>query len=427
MVKENAGLEDWLSYISQLHPATIELGLERLRQVQQRMPPLGQARIVTVAGTNGKGSTVAMLASALQQSGFKVGAYTSPHILRFNERIRILGHDVEDAALVQAFVQIEALRQDIPLTYFEFTTLAALLLLAQAELDVLVLEVGLGGRLDAVNIVDADIAIITSIGLDHMAWLGDTVEAIGREKAGILRTAKTALLGRQMPQSVYAEASRIGAPGMRVDQDFGIRQGSLTLKYLDQLVTFPLPLTSRLPDNNIALALQAFACVVAHSEWSLEQFSAHLQKLLPVILSLPIPGRLEQVCQCPEVILDVGHNPHAAAFLATWLASRKKIDQRCIAVFSALDDKDVGGVVAAMADHVDVWYLASLNCDRAMALDRLQQQVQSQSGNVLSFADLETALAEALAQATLDHSLVLVFGSFYVVEQAKIILGAKQP
>lgn len=405
-----------------MHPAEIELGLERVRQVYERMPRLLTATVVTVAGTNGKGSTVAMLEAALLQSGAKVGAYTSPHILRFNERIRIQGIDVDDAALVQAFEVVDKARQHVALTYFEFTTLAAFHLLAQAGLDVVVLEVGMGGRLDAVNIVDPDIAIITSIGLDHQAWLGDTLDAIGREKAGILRSGRLALLGWNMPPSVYQEVERVGATVRCFGSDFLCRQPLLELALEDEKLSFDLPIVSRFPDNNIALAMQAFAMVWQMQGRPLDQFVPMLHALLPSILTLPVPGRLEQVSTSPEVILDVGHNPHAAVFLAQWLLTRKRPGQRCLAVFSALQDKDVMGVVAALTAQVDTWFIAPLTCERAMSGELLYQRVQTQAQNVLSFAHFDDALAQALAQATSDHSLVLVFGSFHVVEQAKILL-----
>lgn len=420
--KQPAALAGWLERISQLHPAEIELGLERVRQVYQRMPKRLMATVVTVAGTNGKGSTVAMLETALLQSGSKVGAYTSPHILRFNERIRIQGVDVDDAALVQAFVEVDTARQHVALTYFEFTTLAAFHLLAQAGLDVVVLEVGMGGRLDAGNIIDPNIAIITSIGLDHQAWLGDTVDAIGREKAGILRAGKPALLGRDMPSSVFEVAADIGAKVCCFGPDFMCCQPLLELVLAEEKLRFDLPVASRFPDNNIALSMQAFALVWTLLQRPPDQFAPTLSALLPSILTLPIPGRLEQICTAPDVILDVGHNPHAAAFLAQWLATRKRPEQRCLAVFSALQDKDVAGVVATLASQIDTWYIAPLTCERAMPGDQLYPRVQTQARNVLSFAHFDDALAQALAQAASDHSLVLVFGSFHVVEQAKTIL-----
>ena len=422
MLTEKAGLADWLAHISQLHPAEIELGLERVHQVYRRMPTPLTATVVTVAGTNGKGSTVAMLEAALLQSGVSVGAYTSPHILRFNERIRIHGVDVDDAALVQAFAEVDAARQDVALTYFEFTTLAAFSLLAQADLDVVVLEVGMGGRLDAVNIIDADIAIITSIGLDHTDWLGATVELIGREKAGIMRAGRPVLLGQNLPGSVFEEAARINAQVCCFDQDFTCHPPLLELSIAAGKVRFDLPVTSRFPDNNIALAMQAFALLWTLLKRPIDQFAATMRQLLPSILTLPVPGRLEQVRTTPEVILDVGHNPHAAQFLAQWLATRKRPDQRCLAVFSALQDKDVGGIVATLKAQIDTWYIAPLTCERAMPGDLLRQEVQTQTQNVLSFAHFDEALAHALAQAASDHSLVLVFGSFHVVEQAKTIL-----
>lgn len=422
MLTQTSGLADWLAQISQLHPSGIELGLERVRQVYWRMPRPLTARVVTVAGTNGKGSTVAMLEAALLQSGIKVGAYTSPHILRFNERIRIHGVDVEDAALVQAFVEVDAARQDIALTYFEFTTLAAFCLLAQAGLDVVVLEVGMGGRLDAVNIIDPDIAIITSIGLDHTDWLGATVELIGREKAGIMRERRPVLLGQGMPDSVFDKAARIHAHVYCFNREFTCHQPILELSFAADKVRFDLPVNSRFPDNNIALAMQAFALLWSLLQRPVDLFAPTMRQILPSILTLPVPGRLEQVSATPEVILDVGHNPHAAQFLEKWLATRKRPGQRCLAVFSALQDKDVDGIVATLKSQIDTWYIAPLTCERAMASDLLRQRVQTQTQNVLSFAHFDAALTQALTQATSDHSLVLVFGSFHVVEQAKTLL-----
>ncbi len=435
-----AALADWLDYISGLHSTEIELGLQRLSEVAQRMPALAKAFVpftevcidaaprrpvcVTVGGTNGKGSTVAMLEHALLRQGLRVGAYTSPHIHVFNERVMLQGAWVSDAALVAAFEVVENARGGISLTYFEFTTLAALQVFAEAQLDVVILEVGLGGRLDAVNIVDADLAILTSVDLDHMEWLGDTVEQIGAEKAGIFRAGQAILLGEAMPQSVLTRARSLTAAVVQVGEGLREEGGQVHLPWPQPgLVCDSTGMRSgHLPQNNVLLALQASAWVLAPRLGDKALLQTTLQHLLPSLASLAVPGRLERHPCYAHLYLDVGHNPHAARYLARFIARTRAPGQACHVVYSALRDKDSQGVASALATEVDEWYVAPLDSERAKPLADIQAAVQPLARSMRSFETLPQALAAALDSARQSQALLLVFGSFYVVEQAKQML-----
>ena len=423
-------LNQWLDAIQALHPNEIDLGLERLRIVAQRLG-LGRPAplVITVAGTNGKGSTVAMLEAIFSAAGYRVGTYTSPHILVFNERIRIAGVMVTDEILCEAFERIVAARQDVPLTYFEYTTLAGLLLLEEAALDVAILEVGLGGRLDAVNLVDADIAVITSIGLDHQDWLGDTRELIGREKAGILRSARPAVCGDlQMPVSIAEAAERLGAPLYRQGQEFGYAlvgaddatpswawwgaDGAGGVRRIDGL---PLP---ELDVINAATALQAVA---------LQPLPVPHDALVHALSGLGLPGRFQRV-QDPrhpvELRMDVAHNPHAAAMLASKLAARSKRPAVNVrqgqgglvrAVVAMMSDKDHAGYHAALESEVDIWYITAFDqprCENAGRLLELMQQAGARTRG--PFDNVAQAYEAAWQEADRDD-LILVTGSFVTV------------
>lgn len=408
-------LESWLEHISSLGTAEIELGLERVNTVWQRLAYSKPAPlVVTVAGTNGKGSTVAMLECLLLGAGYSVGVYTSPHIVRYNERVRINGLEASDDCLCSGFAMVEAARGDTPLSYFEFGTLAALASIAQSEPDVAILEVGLGGRLDAVNIVDADLMAITSIGLDHQDWLGATVDAIGYEKAGIMRSQKPVVLGQDMPTSVLEHAEAVGATVYGYGVAFGYLQdtGMCWLSDGQEKVSFPNS-GSTLPLNNRLIVLQLF---------SLIHDVVDLTAAFSLISGLKVPGRLESPVDYPNVYMDVGHNPHAAAYLAGVLDSMKSGGLRVHAVYSALIDKDAFGVAQALSSVVDHWYLCQLEVERAMPLATLKESVSACSKSVSTFGDFERALNEAL-EASENRDVVLIFGSFYVVESAKAVFS----
>lgn len=412
-------LADWLSYLEQLHPSAIDMGLERSRIVLQR---LGLARIaprvITVTGTNGKGSTCAFIASLLQGQGLKVGVYSSPHLLRYNERVQIAGVEASDAQLCEAFAVVEAARGDTSLTYFEMGTLAAFWLFQQAGLDALVLEVGLGGRLDAVNLLDADIAVVTSIGIDHADWLGDSRESVAFEKAGILRAAKPALCGDiDPPQPLLDQVALLDAPFFLRGRDYDLSVGEQGWSWYglndhgEVLRLSQLPLLD-LPMENAALALQVYA--VMQLPWQPEAISKAL-------LQTRVTGRLDRRMfnwqgKSLTLLLDVGHNPHAADYLAQRLASRALPGKR-LAVFGLLADKDLSGVVGPLLSEVDNWAVASLPTSRSREVAELQAHLQHCGAQVVAYASVQAAL-EAQCEQAADGDEVLLFGSFYCVAEA---------
>ena len=412
-------LAEWLSYIEQQHPATIDMGLERVRAVATAMG-LGQPapHTIVVGGTNGKGSTVAFIEAIARAAGWKVGAYTSPHLLRYNERVRIDGEDASDAALIAAFNAIEDARGSTTLTYFEYGTLAALHLFAQAGLDLAVLEVGLGGRLDAVNIVDADVAVITTVDIDHADWLGEDREAIGVEKAGIIRGWKPVILGEtDPPSSVLARAYLLGANAIRGGSDFfadTIDAQHWSWRDVGFRIELPMPaLRGPIQLRNAASAIAALRA---------------LDKPLPRaaivegVAQARIRGRLQAFERDGvEVLVDVGHNPQAARELAAALKAAT-ITGRTVAVFAALQDKDVVGVVEALADRVDGWHLAGLEGARAQSATALLARLAgTAAAAAATHDDVDTALQQALSAAQAGDR-VLVFGSFHTAAQALLWL-----
>lgn len=425
-------LDEWLSYIAASHPSEIELGLDRIKRVWHNLSKTGRVarQQVLVAGTNGKGSTVAMIEQALVSMGCSVGSYTSPHITHYNERVKVQGEPLCDEDICSGFAAVEAARGDVPLTYFEFGTLAALWNLSAANLDVVVLEIGLGGRLDAVNIVDADIAAITSIALDHADWLGTDLEQIGREKAGIIRPNSPVVIGAQVTKSVYETASNLGAPVRAYGRDFYLDDEQAVFDISGELIRLEWP-GSVLPSSNVLVAVQTLVLLqkalsqkVAVSEQdSLAQKivgpiwpgSNELQVLVEQAAATCIPGRLEAVTGHDSVFLDVGHNPQAAEHLRAFLARQGKT---VYAVYSALSDKDVEGVVTILSECVDKWFVAPLKADRAMPLNTLEKKVGPVAKDMVSFARFEEAISAA-TESSSEEVVVLIFGSFFVVEAAK--------
>lgn len=417
-------LADWLSYLEQLHPSAIDMGLERSQVVLQRLG-LGRLapRVITVTGTNGKGSTCAFIAALLQAQGLKVGVYSSPHLLRYNERVQIAGVEATDAMLCEAFAVVEAARGDTSLTYFEMGTLAAFWLFQQAGLDALVLEVGLGGRLDAVNLLDADIAVVTSIGIDHADWLGDSRESVAFEKAGIFRAGKPALCGDlDPPQPLLDQVALLDTPFFLRGRDYDLSTNAQEwswhgLNHLGAVVSLEnLPLLD-LPMENAALALQAYALM--QLPWQPEVISQALQQTR-------VAGRLDRRVlnwqgKSLTLLLDVGHNPHAAEYLAQRLANRPVPGKR-LAVFGLLADKDLPGVVAPLLSEVASWAVAPLPIGRTRAAAELHAHLHSRGVRVTAHADVQAALEAQCAQAV-DGDEVLVFGSFYCVAEALDWLG----
>lgn len=428
----NKSLAQWLEFISNTHTSEIEMGLDRIKSVYSSLSlePL-HAKIVLVAGTNGKGSTVAMIESGLLALGYKVGAYTSPHILSYNERVRINGLNVEDSALIQAFEHVEYVRGDTPLTYFEYGTLAAFDILFSVDLDVIVLEIGLGGRLDAVNIVDPDISIISSIGIDHSDWLGNTLEEIGAEKAGILRQGSLFIGGENLPSTILETSKSLSCRVLLCRNDFDIvlNDGidtSISLKIDSEEQIFNGFPTISLPENNILISMQAITNIYSLlSGQNLDQ-----QKYASIVKAfnlLKLPGRLEKIelKNGQEVYIDVGHNPHAAEFLKSFLLKKTLEGKKIQIVYSSLADKDVSGIMDILSPLVDRCILAPLKTDRAMTLDYLIDYAdKSKMRNVLSFPTVEKAIEDALYYSLESAKrnkpiLTLIFGSFYIVEAAK--------
>ncbi|PPU92961.1 bifunctional tetrahydrofolate synthase/dihydrofolate synthase [Xanthomonas albilineans] len=408
-------LSDWLTYIEQQHPLAIAMRLERLRAVAARMGLTRPAkRVITVGGTNGKGSTVAFIESIARAGGWAVGSYTSPHLLRYNERVRIGGEEASDAQLIAGFVAVEAARGDTPLTYFEYSTLVALWLFEQSGLDLAVLEVGLGGRLDAVNVVDADVAVITTVDIDHTEWLGSDREAIGTEKVGIARPWKPLVLGEiDPPSSVLRHAYAIGASVLRAGSDFFHEPlDAERWRWRDVGTELSLPLPQLRASVQLANAATAIAALRA------------LRKSLPRsayaegIAAARLGGRLQSCMRDGvEVLVDVGHNPQAARVLAASLQAQPVVGATRV-VFAALGDKDAVGVVKALEGQVDAWHLAGLSGVRGQSGVQLRERLAGTAAAVAVVAEnVVQALQQALQQAR-PGDRVLVFGSFHTAADA---------
>lgn len=409
-------LPAWLAHWEQLHPVGIDMGLARVREVAERMGLVRGGRlqgerspqVITVAGTNGKGSTVALLASLAHAHGKRAGSYTSPHLIHYNERVTLDGEPASDALLVQGFVQVEEARRAVPeisLTYFEAGTLCALWCLAQSALDVVVLEVGLGGRLDAVNIIDADVAIVTTIAQDHAGFLGNDIAQIGREKAGIFRAGRPAVLGSQtLPSSVAETAAALPAPVYALGEAFSrtpLEHGAWSFQgsSVPSLTALPDP---GLPLDNAATALQAL---------TLAGIALAPQAVAAALEQVSLPGRMQwrgQWC------LDVGHNPHAAAYVAERFKALPEGGRRwCL--LGMLDDKDAAGVIAALKPVISDWVCVSLDGPRGRDANALAKDVAAQGGRVHHCAGSPEAGAEWLGERLADDDIVLVAGSFFTV------------
>lgn len=410
-------LAEWLAWQERLHPTEIELGLERVRSVLQRLGHEGLGcPLITVAGTNGKGSSVAMLEAVYHAGGYRVAAYTSPHLLRYNERIRIDGAPVSDQALIQAFERVDQARGDTSLTYFEFGTLAAIDLFARAALDVVILEVGLGGRLDAVNVLDADVALITPIALDHADWLGHDREAIGREKAGIMRAGRPAVCADPAPPASLAQhAKEVGATWYCLGRHFQAEDQGRQWRWQGlgrSRNALPLPaLRGAFQRDNAAAVLMVTELLSARLPLSQAQLRQGLA-------TVQLPGRFQVIPGEVPLILDVAHNPQAAQALAASLEAWA-MPGRTYAVCAMMADKDIHAVFQAMAPVVDHWCLTTVALPRAAAaadLARSLEQAIPQASHEL-YADVEAAL-KALEPRLVPHDRVLVFGSFYTVAAA---------
>ena len=407
-------LAQWLEHQQRVHPREVALGLERIGTVASRLGLGRPARsVITVGGTNGKGSTVAFIEAMARAAGHRVGAYTSPHLLRYNERIRIDGVDATDADLVSAFERIEAARGDTPLTYFEYGTLAALMLFAAAGLDLAVLEVGLGGRLDAVNLVEPDVAVVTTVALDHMEYLGSDRESIGVEKAGIFRPGRPAVIAESNPpEALQNYANRIGARTIRAGKDysFGERLGGKWF-WQDAGIKLDLARPKLAAPAQVANAAAAIAALRALGD-ALPVASEHFAVGVGVAT---VPARLQRIAGPVEILVDVAHNPQAAQQLSQWMLRNRPIGATQ-AVFGALGDKDVPNMVGALLNGVDQWRLAGTTeyGPRGQDVDQLWRQVSGLMSRTLSsrHATVVDAFAAARAQAH-PGDRILVFGSFH--------------
>ncbi|MBS4018398.1 bifunctional tetrahydrofolate synthase/dihydrofolate synthase [uncultured Azonexus sp.] len=431
-------LADWLVHLEGLHPkgqAGIELGLERIRQVKAALGQVQHCPVIVVGGTNGKGSTCAYLENIIDRAGYKVGCYTSPHILAYNERVRLNGVPVDDAALCAAFAKVEAARlaTGVALTYFEFGTLAAWEVFAAAGVEAAVLEVGLGGRLDAVNAYEPDVSIVTTVALDHTDWLGPDRESIGFEKAGIFRAGKPALCADpQPPQRLLDHAVAIGADLRLVGRDFGFErpgaeaaENRLQWRWWcrsgDQIVRRSLAYPGLRGPTQLFNASVALAALEAIAD----QLPVTMQAIRPGLIETELSGRFQIVPGKPAIVLDVGHNPQAVKVLADNLSNMGFFD-RTRAVLGMLADKDIAGALAPLKDRVDVWHLASLPGPRGTTAAALAQIVRDAGvGGEIVCHDTPAEAMRAAREAAGESDRILAFGSFYTVAGALEALGRK--
>ena len=389
-------LDDWLNWQEALMEETIVLGLDRVQIVYDRLFPNGVPySVITVAGTNGKGSTVSFIDSIYHQSEFKVGRSTSPHLLKYNERFAIDGVDVSDEVIINAFELIETERNDVTLTYFEFSTLAALIIFAEAKVDIAILEVGLGGRLDSVNVVDSDVSVITNIAIDHTDYLGDTREAIGREKAGIMRTSRPCICGDQNPpKSLLSYAKEIKTPVTFISEGY---PGDIGLEGAHQRL-------------NAAVAIKAIESLI-------DKFPVSDQMIIDGVKTATIKARFERKMIGDKlIILDVAHNPAAVKTLVDTLAESQ---MKTVAIFSALIDKDIIDMVNLASESIQHWYLVPLSSERAIESRELKNKFSNP--NLTSICDdMNNAIKQSLALKEIER--VVIFGSFYTIADATLII-----
>ncbi len=413
-----ATLAGWLEYIEGRHPLSIALGLDRVNVVRDALALQPAFPLLTVGGTNGKGSACMMLEAMLGSAGYRVGTYTSPHLLRYNERVRLGGREAGDADLARAFAAVEQARAacNVPLTYFEFGTLAAVWLFCESGVDAAVLEVGLGGRLDAVNAFDADVALLMSVGMDHMDYLGNTRAAIGAEKAHIFRRGRPAVCAdADPPASVIEHARAIGADLLLIGRDFSFHAQPQQWSYRG-----PGGDRHGLPLPALRGALQvanASACITALDALR-ERIPVTTGNIRSGLVQVENPGRFQVLPGRPVVILDVAHNPQAAVALADSLAQMTGFD-KTLAVFSMLADKDVAGVAQVLRGHVDQWLIAPLEGPRAMSVAALVQSLRDAgvTAPVMACANIAEACDRAYQMAG-DGDRILAFGSFLTVAAA---------
>lgn len=406
-------LNEWLDWQQQLHPSEIELGLDRIQQVYQKLDLKPFKNVITIAGTNGKGSTVAYYENWLANNHYRVASYTSPHILNYNERVKLGLQPVSDEQLCIAFEKVDQARQAIELTYFEFGTLAAFYLISEYQPDYCILEVGLGGRLDAVNIIDADLAHITPIALDHQDWLGETIEQIGYEKSGILRQGGRAVCTDQYPpQSVLETLEKLECESRVAGRDYSYQinqSGIMSWQGADVSLQLTPPLAGDHQAQNLAgvlAGLELLGCLQGKSN----------EAIVKGFESVQIAGRLQTVENeqlSAKLIVDVGHNAHAARAIRGYL--EKKKTARCVVLLGMLKDKDVSAFVAELNPMVDEWWLVPLPSSRGLSAQQLQQRLQGQAADSRIFDCVQAALSDAMSSLD-NHDILLATGSFLTVE-----------
>jgi len=423
-------LADWLALLETRHSKTIDMGLDRVRAVKQKLDIHFDCPVIMVAGTNGKGSTCSMLESILMRAGYRVGLYIKPHFLDFNERARVAGESACDADLIAAFAAVEAKRGEISLSYFEFTTLAIMKLLADAKLDVAILEVGLGGRLDAVNVIDADVAIVTSIDIDHTEYLGNTREQIGFEKAGIFRSGCTAICGDPLPPAtLVAHAQAIGADLWLMGRDFNYSGDKQQWAYGGRAQRRnSLAYPSLRGANQLLNASAALAALEALRF----RLPVGAQEVRTGLATVELPGRFQVLPGLPLVILDVAHNPHAAATLAQNL-DNMGFHPYTYAVFGSMLDKDIEGVIAHLKGKVDHWCVTDLALPRAATAQQLKDKLleagvepefkPDAACSIETFDTPAAAFANAQGRAG-ENDRIVVFGSFLTVAG---VMAARKP
>lgn len=419
-IKADFDLNDWLAYIEALHPKDIEMGLGRLNEVKKRLNLDIQFPVITVAGTNGKGSTCATLEHIYQAAGYRVASYSSPHLLNYSERIRVNCQEISDDDLIAAFQAVEAARQNTQLTYFEYGTLAAMCHFSKSAVDVAILEVGLGGRLDAVNAFEPNCTIVTSVDLDHMEFLGSTRESIGAEKAGIFRKNIPAICGDlDPPQSLIATAQKLGADLMLIQRDFNFERQAEVWAYQSHQVRYEgLPMPALIGDFqllNAACVLTAIQSLQKSLPVSVEAISGGLQ-------AVRLRGRFQYLSHHPDVILDVAHNPHAAKSLAINL-HQTSATGKTIAVFAMLADKDIAGVIAAIADEIDAWYVAGIAHVRGAAAAQTSALIVEHlpQANIKVFEYVADAYRQACIDAN-ENDRIIILGSFFTVAEVMRVL-----
>ncbi len=417
--KATDSLKTWLDYLEHSHEKAIDLGLERVKSVACKMDLLKPAPyVITVAGTNGKGSTCRFLELALLKAGKRVGVYSSPHLLDYKERVRIQGELLDDQAHIYSFVKITESKQ-CSLSYFEYSTLSALYLFRQANLDVVILEVGLGGRLDATNIIDPDFAVITSIDIDHTHFLGDNREVIGREKAGIFRKNIPVVIGEpDCPNSIIEQLKLLQCDALFADKDFSIEIEKNLFHWRLKQLSFTNLSLPYIPLQNVATGLAVLIQL---------PFDISEKIIRETISEVELTGRFQLLTSkdfthfakkapLAEVIIDVGHNPHATRYLAKRLAQIKQLDQKIYAIFSILEDKDLVGIVEPLTDIIDEWHCVSLDCFRGQTGEQILQKFVNFYPNLPAYHYSNMAqITETVFDMATEKDIILVFGSFHTV------------